>query len=426
MQRWSDARGQATSEYVALVALVAVVLALAAGLTAGGVGGQVLAGLQRGLCHVAGSSCPQPHAARPDLAPCPVERTTSSESLDGAFELVKLGRSGTLTAVRTSDGRVTMTLADGMTAGGEVGLGFELGLGERQGGEATAGLTASVASGRSWTLPDAAAARAFVARYGSKATIGGKAVDLVRSGCSVLCDALGWRPHAELPPPDELYMGHGAIGRLNAPLGPAALHASGGRLLGARLRRDGSSTWFLQLDAALGADVELAPQTLSPSWQHQAVVSYTLDARRRPVELVIHTVARGAARGILRGTRGAGRAGLGAGRALLTELDATLDLHDAQNRAAAAAFVDALRDPLALAELRRRAAAVRERVARAGIVDRRTYSLASSTFELGVRVALGAQLGGAFERTAEGMRLLAAETRLPGLPFLPRDDCRVV
>jgi hypothetical protein len=29
-----------------------------------------------------------------------------------------------------------------------------------------------------------------------------------------------------------------------------------------------------------------------------------------------------------------------------------------------------------------------------------------------------------FEQTRKGMRLLSAETRLPGLPFLPRDDCR--
>jgi hypothetical protein len=108
----------------------------------------------------------------------------------------------------------------------------------------------------------------------------------------------------------------------------------------------------------------------------------------------------------------------------VVELDATLDLHDPRNRAAAVAFVAALRDPLAPGQLRRTAAAVRERVARAGAVDRRTYALSSSAFALGAHVALGGQLGGSFARTREGMRLLTAETRLPGLPFLPRDDCR--
>ena len=68
MTGWHGTRGQATSEYVALVALVAVVLALAAGLTSGGVAGHVLAGLQRGLCGVAGKACPrsQPLDADPN------------------------------------------------------------------------------------------------------------------------------------------------------------------------------------------------------------------------------------------------------------------------------------------------------------------------------------------------------------------------
>jgi hypothetical protein len=424
MERFGDRRGQATSEYVALVLLVAVVLALAAGLTSGGVGGQALAGLQRGLCRVAGAACAQPQLPSADLAPCPVERSTSVETLDGAFEAVKLGRRGTLTAVRTSDGRVTVTLADGTTIGGELGLGFTFGLGDRHGGEVTAGIEASVMSGRSWTLPNAAAARAFVDRYGAKATIGGKAVDLVRSGCSILCDAVGWHPHAELPPPDELSMGHGLAAKLTVPPALASVRASGGGLLGARLRRDGTNTWFLQLDGSAGGDLELDQDTLGAAWQRQTVLSYTLDAHQQPTRLVIHTVGRTGGRGMLRGARGRLKGGIGAGGARVTELDATLDLHDARNRAAAAAFVAALRDPLAPDELRRSALAVRERVARAGAVDRRTYALSSSAFELGAKLTLGAQLGGAFSRTHEGMRLLTAETRLPGLPFLPRDDCR--
>ncbi|MGB2712387.1 MAG: hypothetical protein WBC33_12835, partial [Conexibacter sp.] len=67
MYRLRSARGQATGEYVALVALVAVVLVLAAGLTSGGIGGQLLGALQRGLCRVAGQTCPRPLIARADL-----------------------------------------------------------------------------------------------------------------------------------------------------------------------------------------------------------------------------------------------------------------------------------------------------------------------------------------------------------------------
>jgi hypothetical protein len=109
----------------------------------------------------------------------------------------------------------------------------------------------------------------------------------------------------------------------------------------------------------------------------------------------------------------------------VTELDATLDLHDPRNLAAAAAFADALRDPRQIDALQRSVAAVKERILQTGVVDRRTYELSGTAFELGAQLALGTQLGGSFARTREGMRLLSAETRLPGLPFLPRDDCRV-
>jgi hypothetical protein len=420
MARPGDTSGQAASEYVALVALVAVVLALAAGLTSGGVGGQVLAGLQRGLCRVAGGSCPQSQLPRADLAPCPLERTTSSESLGGAFEVVKLDHGATLSAVRGSDGRVKVTLADATSAGGELGIGLRVGVGRAHGPRATAGLGVSVAGGRSWTLPDAAAARAFVDRYGSKATIGGQAVDLVRSGCSLLCDAIGWRPHAALPPADEWYVDQGAAAQLEASLGDATMRAGIGGLLGASMRSDGSRTWYLQLDASTGASVVGA----AAGAQATALVSYTLDAQRRPTELVVGTVARGGAGGALAGAHGGSSAAVGAAGALVTEHVATLDLRDPGNRAVAAAFVAALRDPHALVRLRERAAAVRERIARTGVVDRRTYALSSSAYELGARFALGAQLGAGFGRTREGMRLLTAETRLPGLPFLPRDDCR--
>ena len=91
---------------------------------------------------------------------------------------------------------------------------------------------------------------------------------------------------------------------------------------------------------------------------------------------------------------------------------------------AAERFVASLRDPLAPGALVRNAAAVRERIAETGVIDRRLYALSSSAYELGAKLALGSELGGAFSRTHEHMRLLSAETRLPGLPFLPRDDCR--
>lgn len=421
--RWRDAAGQATSEYVALVTLVAVVLALAAGLTSGGVGGQVLAGLQRGLCRVADVRCPQAQPpARDELDPCPVERTTSTESLEGVLEVMALGGGASLTAVRMSDGRVQIALADVQTVGGAMGLGYSIGLGRRHGAKATVDVERRFAPGRSWTLPDAAAARAFLERYGAKATVGGKAVDLVRSGCSILCDAIGWRPHAVLPPADEVSIDLGLTAGLGGSVGIAGLGMSSSRLLGARFRHDGGSTWYLGFDAAVGAAL-LSAAGVGVEHQQQAVAAFTLDALHRPLELSIETVGGGTASGTLQaGGRAWARADGDAG--LVTESTATLDLRDRRNLAAAVAWRRTLAGRLAPRRLRRSAAALGRRIAREGVVDRRTYALTGTTTAIGGTLVLGTQLGGGFERTREGMRLLSAETRLPGLPFLPRDDCR--
>lgn len=408
---------------MALVALVAVVLALAAGLTSGGVGGQVLAGLQHGLCEVARVACTRPRPADADLPPCPLERTSRGEALTGAFELVQLGGGATLSSERLSDGHVRVTLAGDATVNGELGLGFSLSLGHQHAAGASLAVQQRFVRGRSWTLPDAAAARDFVARYGGKATVVGKAVDVVRSGCSVLCDAIGWKPHAALPPADELSIDSGLSGRLDGSPGLAHIDTSGGRLLGARLLRDGGSTWYLGLDEAVGAAL-LSTAGLGVGAQRQSAVSFTLDARQRLSALTIKTVSANAAVGTFAAADGRASASADGTIARVAEVEATLDLRSAGDRAAARAFAQALRHPRAVAQLQRRAAAVGRRIEHAGVLDRRTYALTSSAFALGGAAHLGGRLGGGFERMDERMRLLSAETRLPGLPFLPRDDCR--
>jgi hypothetical protein len=421
-RRWQEAAGQATGEYVALVALVAVVLTLAAGLTTGGLGSRVLAGLQRGLCEVTAVRCPPAQRPRDELDPCPVERTTQTESLGGAFEVMTLGGGRALTTVRMSDGRVRIALSDVETIGGATGFGYAIGLGRRHGATATVKIERQFAPGRSWTLPGAGAARAFLERYGAKATVGGRAVDLVRSGCSILCDAIGWRPHAALPPADEVSIDRGLSVRLDGALGPADLGTSSDRVLGARFQRGGASTWYLSFDTAVGAAL-LSAAGLGAERRQHAVASFTLDAGQRPVELSVETVDGTAASGTLQAARRVSARADGA-VALVTESSATLDLRDPRNLAAAAALWRTLRGGLAPARLLRDAAAVGRRIAREGVVDRRTYALESSATAIGGTLVLGAQLGGGFERTHEGMRLLSAVTRLPGLPFLPRDDCR--
>jgi hypothetical protein len=418
---WSQ-RGQATSEYVALIALVAVALTLAAGLTSGGVGGAVLAGLQRGLCTVTGTACPRPGPFADELAPCPLTRSERDERLSEVIGFLRLASTGTLSAVRSSDGDVTVALANGSTAGAEAGLGAGLRAGEETIGETTrATLAATWTSGRSWSFASADAARRFVATYGSKATIGGKLVDEVRSRCSVLCDALGWRPHQELPPPDETFEEGGALAKLSEALGVAAdatAEARATAVLGRRVARDGTTTWYLRLAGAAGARLGLPGLGASGDASGEAVVSYAVDARGRPTTLGVQLAARAAALGGPATADADVHVARGGGA--LVELQGTLDLHDPANRAAASALLDA-RAPAALPA---RLAALGRRIAVAGRIDRRLYTVSEGASGVGANVALGLELGGGFERTTSGVRLLSAETRLPGLPFLPRDDCR--
>lgn len=417
--------GQAANEYVALLALVAIALTAVAGLTSGGLGGHVLAGLQRGLCAVTGSVCPRLVAERDRLAACPLERRVSEEKLSETLASVKLGSSGMLTAVRRSDGAVTVTLADGSTAGVEGGAGAWIALGRRVGDEAKAGASLIWGSGRSWTFPDAESAQRFVSRFGDKATIRGKLVDDVRAACSLLCDALGWRPHEQLPEPDEVHAEGGAAATLTGAFGLGG-GGEAAAVVGRRVRRDGATTWYLRLGGKATARLDLPGAEAVAGGGGQALLSYRLDAAGRPLALGVHLVGEASGR---TGLAGEGRRGgrsasgkAGANRGGVVELEATLDLGEPAGRAAAAGLLDALRrDPRAAPA---RAAELGALFAARGQVDLRRYDLTSDGSQVGGALALGIKVGASFERSTRGLRLVSASTRLPGLPFLVRDDCR--
>lgn len=417
-------QGQASGEYVALIAVAGCVLLALVALTSGGLGSHVLGGLQRGLCAVTGRVCAVRVAERDRLAPCPLERRISEEKLSETIASVKLGSSGTLTAVRSSDGRVVVTLADGSLAGAEIGVGARLLLGRSLGADAKAGAALAWGSGRSWQFPDAASAARFVASYGDKATMRGKLADEVRSACSLLCDALGWRPHPQLPPPDEIHVEGGAMATLTGAFGIGA-EGDASALLGRRVARDGETTWYLRLGASAGAALRLPGAEAALAGGQRTVLSYRVGADGRPLALGVHLAAEGTGRVALAGGarrgRGSGSGASGAQRGGAVEVEATLDLADPANRAAAAGVLAALRDG---SEGLERAGALGRRLAQHGQVDVRRYAMETGGTKVGATVALGLSIGGAFERTTKGLRLVAATTRLPGLPFLPRDDCR--
>ena len=466
MGRLREERGQATHEYVALLAVVAIAITALAGISASGVGASVLRGLQRGVCLVAPGPCPRLVAVRDDLAPCQLRRDDSVERLGETIGIVELGTSQTLKAVRNSDGTVVVTLADGSDVGAvwKVGAGAAAGSTE-VGSKLRAGAGLVWGSGRSWTLPNEAAALDFIARYGDKATTKGRLVDQVRSRCSLLCDAIGWRPHAELPPPDATYEEAGAAARFERLLGRGQVNGQLKGLLGRRVERDGSSTTYVQLDAELLGQLGLPLGAFEGGGAGEGVLSIERAPDGSPRALGVSVAGSGAGRAALAGEAGvggrgrggaggragggargggvggsargrdvgAGARGRGAGggsaeadvlRGALVELEASLDLTDPANLALASAVVDALGDRASWSDLPRRVGALGERLLSDGQIDLRAYRKSSSAKQIGAEIAAGVALGGGWKRTTTGLELLAAWTRLPGLPFLARDDCR--
>ncbi len=432
MGRLREERGQATHEYVALLAVVAIAIAALTGISASGVGASVLRGLQQGICAVAPGPCPRLVAVRDDMAPCEIRRDDRVERLGETIGIVELGTSQTLKAVRFSDGTVVVTLADGSDVGAvwKVGASGAAG-GAEAGAKGRLGAGVTWGSGRSWTLPDEAAALDFIARYGDKATTKGRLVDQLRSRCSLLCDAIGWWPHEQLPPPDATYDQGGLTARADGLLLGGRADAELKGLLGRKVARDGSTTTYVQIEGELLGKLGLPVVAIDGSAGGEGVLSIARAPDGSPRSLGISVAGSAARRVGLNATasgRGAAARRADAGGDLLlgglVEVEATLDLTDPAIRELADAVVDGLAHRAVWSDLPRRAYALGERIVSSGQIDVRAYRKSASSRQIGAEVALGVSLGAGWKQSTVGLELEAAWTRLPGLPYLRRDDCR--
>lgn len=152
--------GQATLEYIAAVALLAVVLVVAApAVGAPDIGRKVVDAVKHGICIVGGDICTTGDAARAGLAPCPLKSdTTGGEGFVTAFS-VELGGKWLLTVTPRSDGSVAVVRTASGSAGITGGVGAEFSLGQ-VGASASARLR--IQGARGWTFPDQAAANRFL------------------------------------------------------------------------------------------------------------------------------------------------------------------------------------------------------------------------------------------------------------------------
>src|SRR6266496_3177288 len=125
--RSRSASGQAAVEYIAVVALVALVFAFVGPFTLNGraIAAATIGQLKRGLCIVEGHDCPEQHAE------CSVSSHSKADELSADIFVVRLGAGSSVIVDHKSNGKVVVTLTDHLDAGGSVGFGGDLTIGDK-------------------------------------------------------------------------------------------------------------------------------------------------------------------------------------------------------------------------------------------------------------------------------------------------------
>jgi hypothetical protein len=156
--------GQATTEYIAAIALVAAVLVFAApAVGAPSLGKLVVDKFRLALCIAGADICEARMAADAGLKPCALASEMTGHEATGTAFSIELGHRLTLTVTPNSDGTVTVVRAATGIAGVSAGAGWDVSAGPvafEAGG--SVGLTARIVGARAWVFPNQAAADEFL------------------------------------------------------------------------------------------------------------------------------------------------------------------------------------------------------------------------------------------------------------------------
>jgi hypothetical protein len=307
-------RGQASVEYVVVIAVVAVALAVAGAVVGADAIPRAVAGeIRRAYCIVSHGDCHGEDGPRP----C-VQRSREDTHEKRGWTLVgRLTDGRSVLVEERSDGTVAVTegYADDARAGPRVGGVLDLQLGGR------------LRAGRRWVVPDRAAAERLVARLEhDKADVGGA----VRDAAAFLRgdDA------------DERFAEIGSQGAAAVALRELGIdtyaEVIGGLTVGARVHRGtGRRTVLLRVEHDLVARLTAPLARLAGTGASDAEIAATFDRDGEPLELTLrqagelHSAARSGPYASSGGDRG--------------EVEARLDLTDPRTRALASAFLDKAR-----------------------------------------------------------------------------------
>ena len=415
--------GQASVEWIALIAVVALVLGAAAALTYGGLGAKVAWAYRRGLCAVTAQPCPPPPADRADLPPCPLSRSSSSQDFEVRVAFIELGGGLGVQEETTSDGQSTVTFTNSGAGGGVTGAGASFQIGTlKAGAEADIGASVKFTQGKAWTFPSRTAADAFIKRYGANQDLVRHVLNDVRGLC-FFCGLLGIGSAPVPPPADQTYLEvgtHLTAGAEASAVWGAELGGETANVIGERDdRRTGRRTAYVRLSGGAVADA-FAAAGVGVTATRTGLVQITADRRGRLVGLQLQSVT---AHAVLRQVPSQQPAGGQAppqvtknlhGGGGVHELESDLDLTDPANAAAAHRF---LRDGDTGALIRW--------IDGHGSTTLRTFASQDTRAGGGATLALAAEMGGGYAHTSQNLQLTRVLTRLPGLGFLPRTDCLV-
>jgi hypothetical protein len=403
--------GQASLEWVAIVAVVAALLAVGTALAqADALGRRVTRQMARALCLVGHGDC------RRDQEPCVTRSEHGASSLLLNAFFVRLGSGWDALIEQRSDGTVAVTRVRTGTLGVEGGFGAHAkanvkGVDFGVGGEVRASLLARREGGRAWIVDSWDAAQELLGRL----------------------RLLGGGPPR---PADIDYGGRDLAAALGASLGADGLVrldlARGGltfdRASGARVdRRTGRRTVYVKTSAA--AEARLGGGILGAAGAAASrggeVYSVEFDATGRPIDLQV--VAAGTFGGsqdlpdAVQPVVGLLETGAAGGRRF--EVTAHLDLTDAGNLAAARALLTALARDRWSASIPAASRVLRRRIDERGTVEARVLESRSDADNLEVSAAVGPKVGGAVHAEHASTRLLAAASRGLDGRWVAREDC---
>ena len=409
-------QGQASVEYLGVVAVVGVLLAALAvpALAGRDVAGAVVAEVRRALCIVAGGQCWL------DRRPCVVASSQVTDDGSVDFAIIRIGSRVVVLRQDRSDGTVAVTFLRDRLAGLDLtaGGGAQLRVGRttlRLGTQAEATVLAMLGSGTTWVLRDARAADRLVrglvvdgaGDLGRRVLHGGRpdtrgapapAWSASRRGLAVTLVAT------------TAGAGHGGALRLGSEdlAGVATQHATGRRTFVVRRRND-----------LVGSITRGQSDVLGGAGAVDELYTVTVDRVGRPLDL---GVLRGGEVGVHIGGPAPLRALRGARR---WEAEEHLDLSDPENLAAARDFLREVVAPRPrLGAAVAVSAALRRRLDEAGVLDVRAYALSGVATGIGVAVGTGVgHLGAGYERRRQRLRLVGAAQRGPEGLWRARGDC---